>query len=70
MYRLAEVDTNIGTNSDDSVCLDKGKVATHFNNFCSDIAENPGSGVARGQGEAAALGTARRGAPKSCQKNF
>ena len=33
-------ETNIGINIDDSVCFDKGKVATHFNNFFSDIAEN------------------------------
>ena len=26
-------ETNIGINTDDSVCFDKGKVATHFNNF-------------------------------------
>ena len=26
-------ETNIGINIDDSVCFDKGKVATHFNNF-------------------------------------
>ena len=26
-------ETNIGINNDDSVCFDKGKVATHFNNF-------------------------------------
>ena len=33
-------ETNIGINIDDSICFDKGKVATHFNNFFSDIAEN------------------------------
>ena len=33
-------ETNIGINIDDSVCFDNGKVATHFNNFFSDIAGN------------------------------
>ena len=33
-------ETNIGLNIDNSICFDKVKVATHFNNFFSDIAGN------------------------------
>ena len=33
-------ETNIGINNYHSVSFDKGKVATHLNNFFSDIAEN------------------------------
>ena len=33
-------ETNIGLNIDNSICFDKVKVATHFNNFFSDIDRN------------------------------
>ena len=37
-YKTKE--TNTGNNIDDSICFNKAKVATHFNNFFSDIAES------------------------------